>query len=238
MRVHFLQHVSFETPGLIRTYAEEQGWSCSATHLYEQSPSGPVLPRAEEMDCLVIMGGPMSAYDDDQISWLGDEKRLIDDAIRSGKKVLGVCLGAQLIAAVLGARVYPGKEKEIGWHPVWLTEAGLDSTFFRQVPREFSPLHWHGDTFDLPKGANLLASSELTPQQAFSFGTTVLALQFHFEMRQGDAESIVRHCQAELDACRDHRFVQSGDEILKEAALFRESESSCRALLAAFFRKS
>lgn len=184
---------------------------------------------------MVILGGPMSAYD--PLPWLEEEKRFIDGAIREGKKVLGICLGAQLIADVLGAKVYPGPEKEIGWFPVTLSEAAQESRLFAEVPHEIIPLHWHGDTFDLPKGASRLASSELTPNQAFSLGTTVLALQFHLEMRRKDAEAIVENCGHEL---KSSQFVQEAHQILGETPAQREAdflrnERLCERVLENFY---
>lgn len=231
MRVHFIQHVAFETPGNILSFVARKGWTASYTKIHES----PQFPRAEEIDAVVVMGGPMSAYDDEKLSWLTPEKAFIEDAIRTGKKVLGICLGAQLIADVLGAKVYPGPEKEIGWFPVWLTEAGKTSRMFEGLSQEFVPLHWHGDTFDLPKGAVCLASSELTRNQAFSFGLTVLALQFHIEMSPEDASDISSHCAGELTKAR---WVQTADEISGQTKLFAENVRHLDIILENFFTAS
>lgn len=231
MRVHFLQHVPFETPAFIGRWASQQGYSL-ATTMASQSQ---IFPTTNDFDALVILGGPMSVYDD--FSFLEREKKLIDDAIREGKKVLGVCLGAQLIASVLGASVYAGEEKEIGWFPVRLTDAAETSSLLKGVPEQFLPLHWHGDTFDLPKGATLLASSELTPNQAFSLGTTVLALQFHLEMEKEDASIMVKECASDLTP---GYWIQSAREIIGDQAFtretaFRQSRELATTILGNFF---
>lgn len=231
MRIHFFQHVSFETPAFIGRWASEQGFSLATTMASESK----IFPSINDFDALVVLGGPMSVYD--ELPWLDREKEVINDAIREGKKVLGICLGAQLIASVLGARVYPGEEKEIGWFPVHLSSAAPTSRLLQGVPEHFLPLHWHGDTFDLPKGATLLASSELTERQAFSLGTTVLGLQFHLEMQREDAEAIVKECSGDLTP---GYWIQSAREILGDAAFsresaFRASEEIARVLLGNFF---
>lgn len=173
MRYHCLQHVSFETPGLLVGLIREKGHLLRTTELYRGEP----LPQTADFDALIIMGGPMSIHDEADHPWLKAEKALIAAAIREGKKVLGICLGAQLIAAVLGARVYPNPLKEIGFWPVrWTEAAGGDradeTTFF----------HWHGETFDLPAGAILLASTPACVNQAFRLGDSVLGIQFHPEV--------------------------------------------------------
>lgn len=234
MRIHFVQHVPFETPAGIGCWADAKGWHSSTTKVFQQ----PQFPKSSDLDALVVMGGPMSAYEDDIHPWLKDEKALVLDAIREGKKVLGVCLGAQIIASVLNAKVFPGPEKEIGWHPVWLTEAGKDSRAFRGLPPEFIPLHWHGDTFDIPSGATCLASSSLTPNQAFGYGTTVLALQFHVEMGVPELKEISQHCAAELKAAAEFpgaRFAQTADQILSQPDLFTRNEAFTAKILENFF---
>ena len=132
---------------------------------------------------LVVLGGPIGAYEDTAYPFLGDELRLIEHRLRANRPTLGICLGAQLMARALGARVYPGPVKEIGWAPVTLTEAGRRSPlrFIGESEGGGVVLHWHGDTFDLPDGAVHLASSTLYENQAFSWGQSALALQFHAE---------------------------------------------------------
>lgn len=139
-------------------------------------------------ELLVILGGPISVNDSDMFPFLEIELELLKQRIAADKPTLGICLGAQLIAAALGADVYSGEVKEIGWYPLGLSEAGKDSALRYLSAEHCSMLHWHGETFDLPEGAVLLASSELYENQAFSYGDNVLALQFHPEITQRSME--------------------------------------------------
>src|SRR5579871_6354431 len=146
IRFHCIQHVPFETPGNIQIWAKEKGHSLSYTHIYNNEE----LPAINDFDVLIIMGGPMSIHDEKEFSWLKKEKEFIKSAIQENKKILGICLGSQLIADALGAKVYNNKEKEIGFMPV---------KFFKDNSEEIV-FHWHGETFDLPEGATLRASTE------------------------------------------------------------------------------
>ncbi|MDO8671400.1 MAG: type 1 glutamine amidotransferase, partial [Dehalococcoidia bacterium] len=162
--MHFLQHALFEGPANIVAWAGARGHPVSATALCR----GERLPETGDFDWLVIMGGPMNVYEEEEYPWLADEKRLIEKSIAEGKIVLGVCLGAQIIADVLGAPVYKNSDKEIGWHPVFLSQEGRESSVFRGFPDRFVAFHWHGDTFDLPAGCTRLAGSEACQNQAFA----------------------------------------------------------------------
>ena len=153
---------------------------------------------------MVALGGPMSVNHETQLPWLKAEKQFLKTAIEHGVPVLGVCLGAQLIASSLGARVYPNSQKEIGWFPIHAT---------RLLPPELRVFHWHGETFDLPRGATLLASSPACRHQAFQLGSSVLGLQFHLETTPAAARALVEHCRDELVP---GQYVQSDSEILGE----------------------
>src|SRR5207302_1873217 len=144
-----LQHIACEPPGEYEDVLVEHGVSIHRVELDEGEP----LPDRRAFDLIVAMGGPMSANDDDSLPWLTDEKRLISEAVRAGTPFWGACLGAQLLAASMGGRVYPGPEPEVGLLPVTLTEAGRGDTLFEGLPVELLTLQWHGDTFDLPEGA-------------------------------------------------------------------------------------
>lgn len=133
-------------------------------------------------DLLVVLGGPIGVGDAADYPFLADELAILEARLGAGRPTLGICLGAQLMTRALGARVYPGPEKEIGWAPVTLTEAGRTSDFAALSDDGGMVLHWHGDTFDLPAGASLLASTEICPNQAYSWGDAALALQFHAEV--------------------------------------------------------
>jgi GMP synthase-like glutamine amidotransferase len=202
MRFHCLQHVPFETPGILSDLLREKGHSLQYIHLYRGDP----LPSINDLDGLVIMGGPMSVHDEEEFPWLSAEKELIAAAIRGDKKVLGICLGAQLIASVSGGRVYPNPHKEIGFWPVqWTATAmqlfpGLRELATRPAAQQIAaPLfHWHGETFDLPPGAILLASTGPCLNQAFRLGPHVLGLQFHPEVTPGIIREMVTHEGHEL----------------------------------------
>lgn len=145
-------------------------------------------PGLADSDLLVVLGGPISAVDDRQYPFLADEARLLERRLNADRPTLGICLGAQLMARALGSRVYGASAKEIGWGPLSLTEAGGASALRHLAPDKTSVLHWHGDTFDLPRGAVLLASTAVCENQAFLWGTRGLALQFHVEVTAGGLE--------------------------------------------------
>lgn len=199
MRVHVLQHVPFEGLGSIAAWLQQKNAALTWSRLFEAN----VLPSLETVDFIIALGGPMSVNDEHQFPWLRDEKRFIAAAIKAGKAVLGICLGAQLIANALGARVYSTPEKEIGWFPV-CAEAGSEASF--GFPGSTLAFHWHGETFDLPPDAVHLASSEACRHQAFQLGKRVLALQFHLETTSESAVGLIAHCGHELVA---QRFIQS-----------------------------
>ena len=205
MRAHYLQHVPFEGPGSIDAWLREAGYAVTATRLYASE----ALPAIDDLDFLVIMGGPMSVNDEEAYPWLAEEKAFIASAVRSGLPVLGVCLGAQLIVSALGGRVYPNSEKEIGWFSV--QGASVSGAKCFAFPPAAEVFHWHGETFDLPPGAVRLASSEACANQAFQIGDRVMGLQFHLESTPHSAREIVANCRDELVP---GRYVQSEQEIL------------------------
>lgn len=194
MRAHVLMHVDFEGPGSMATWFAAHGHSLSYTRFYEDIPA---LPELGQIDVLVIMGGPMSVNDESEFPWLVTEKQFVRAAIQAGKAVLGVCLGAQMIASALGARVYPNHAKEIGWFPVRAAGTEQEGDVFA-FPERIEVFHWHGETFDLPAGAELLASSEACRNQAFQWGARAIGLQFHLETTAQTAWRIVENCRDEL----------------------------------------
>lgn len=220
MKVHWLQHVPFEGLGAMEPWFCAHGHELSCTRLYLGEP---VPPDPGAFDWLVVMGGPMNIYQHRDYPWLKPEKRLIEAAIRAGKRVLGVCLGAQLIADVLGGKICQNPEREIGWFPLRAVAPGVDSAF--GIPPGITVLHWHGDTFSLPAGSVWLAASEACPHQAFAYGRRVLALQFHLEMTAADRDRILQACAGELSPAR---FVQTAAEI---AAGTPEAQDACLRLL-------
>lgn len=184
MKCIALQHLAFEDLGLFAGVLEGAGY------IIEYRQAGVNPPGADEWlgaDLVVVLGGPIAAYDTATYPFLHDEIADLRERLALRRPTLGLCLGAQLMASALGARVYPGAAKEIGWAPVALTAAGEASCL---APLQGVPvLHWHGDTFDLPPGAELLAGTALTPHQAFGVGRHALALQFHPEADPSRIES-------------------------------------------------
>ncbi len=194
MRMAVLQHVPFEGPAGIGDWAAARNVAVKVVHLYRDEP----LPALADFDMLTVMGGPMSVNDEAEYAWLAPETALVREAIGAGKFVLGVCLGAQTIAKSLGATVYMGKEKEIGWFDVRRTEAA--NPLFEGLPAAFPAFHWHGETFDLPAGAVRLAETDSTPNQAFGVGSRVLGLQFHIEAVPASVEGLIQNCADEIGA--------------------------------------
>jgi GMP synthase (glutamine-hydrolysing) len=172
-----LQHIACEPPGTFEDVLHERGVEIERVEVDEGDP----LPDWRAFDAIIAMGGPMSAGDDETLLWLTDEKRLIAEAVGAGKPFWGVCLGVQLLAASLGARVYRGPAPEVGILPVTLTEDGRADAVFGPLPEELPTLQWHGDTFDLPPGAVRLAGSPAYPNQAFRAGRAY-GVQFHVEV--------------------------------------------------------
>jgi len=193
MRVQVLQHVPFEGIGSIQNWMDQRGAHLSTARLFE----GALLPAPGDFDWLIVMGGPMSVNDEAVHPWLHSEKRLIAQAIEERKTVLGICLGAQLIASALDARVFPNGSKEIGWFPVRRT-AGTDSALARLFPRSAEVFHWHGETFDLPRGALRFLESDACANQAFAIGERVIGLQFHLETTRESALALIENSRAEI----------------------------------------
>ena len=180
----FIRHVAFEGPGILSPILESMGFSQSIVDASDNALSG-----QDPGDLLVVLGGPIGAYDDRDYPFLLDEMKLIERAFEKKIPFIGICLGSQLAARVLGSRVYPGKSKEIGWGEVSLSKEGTQSPLGCEGGIDgVKVLHWHGDTFDLPAGASRLAETNVTPNQAFSVGNTLLALQFHLEASAADLE--------------------------------------------------
>jgi GMP synthase-like glutamine amidotransferase len=197
MRIHYLQHAAFENLAAIEPWARTRGHRLSATRFHENES----LPRMDVFDWLIVLGGPMNVYEEDKYSWLADEKRFIEKAVRQEKRVLGICLGAQLIATVLGAQVRRNPEREIGWH---------------------------GDTFDLPTGAVHVARSEGCDHQAFVYTDRVAALQFHLETTCESVEKLISHGAGDM---MEGKFVQKPDEMLTSDERFDEVHRVMEILL-------
>ena len=208
LRAHWLQHVPFEGLGRIEPWLQRAGFALTATRFHESA----ALPDPADVDFLVAMGGPMSVNDEDRLPWLAAEKQFIRRYLATGRPMLGVCLGAQLIASALGARVVPNPVREIGWFPVTGC-APADSAAFR-FPAAAEVFHWHGETFDLPPGAVQLARSRACENQAFQIGRAI-GLQFHLETTPATAAALVKHARNELGP---GPYIQTEAEILAAPA--------------------
>ncbi|HCV24934.1 MAG TPA: amidotransferase [Candidatus Latescibacteria bacterium] len=230
MRIHWLQHVPFEGLGSMEGVLCSAGHDIAGTRLFQEH----TLPGVHEFDCLIVMGGPMGVGDEDQYPWLVEEKRFVASAIEQEKIVLGICLGAQLIAEVAGARIFGNDHKEIGWFPIQRTEVATTTATGRALLPAIDAFHWHGDTFDLPTGAVHLAQSAACKNQAFALGDRVVALQFHLETTQASAEALIEHCGDELD---DSPYVQSAETILSDNRRFVRINDAMQVLLDQFMRE-
>ncbi|HZO22085.1 MAG TPA: glutamine amidotransferase [Steroidobacteraceae bacterium] len=181
-----IRHVAFEDCGTLEAVLARRGFALRYVEApYEDLPS----LDAGSPDLLIALGGPLSVYAEAQYPWILEELHLLERRLASGKPALGICLGAQMLARVLGARVFPAPVKELGWKPLQLTAAGRSSSVAPLAPEHTSMLHWHGDTFDLPTGATLLASTAEIPQQVYEWGGKVLAFQCHPEICAQHIES-------------------------------------------------
>ncbi len=193
--IHVLQHEQVEGLG---TIAESLA-AASVAPRYVRSFAGDRIPGTPgDAAGLIVMGGPMGVYEIDRHPFLRDEMRLIESTLKLGKPVLGICLGSQLLAQTLGATVGPSGRKEIGWYDVRLTGEGQRDPLFADIPARFTAFHWHGDVYPLPASATPLASSDLTPLQAFRYGESAYGLLFHLETTGGIAADMVRTWPEEL----------------------------------------
>jgi GMP synthase (glutamine-hydrolysing) len=222
----YLQHVSNEPPGMILDWAGARGITCKRVSLF----NGEAPPPMDELDFLVVMGGPMGVYDDDTHPWLHAEKSFIGEAIKRSVPVLGICLGAQLMAHVLGAEVTRNTFREVGYFPVTLVSEVHLHPLFWALPRAWTPLHWHGDTFGIPKGSLRIASSEACINQGFVGPGAILGLQFHLETDVPLTKSWVggSNGTALPEAEDDGRFIQPEAELLDSATRYTEAN---RAIL-------
>jgi GMP synthase (glutamine-hydrolysing) len=187
LRLHYLQHEQSEGPGYILSSAAHRGWAVTRSLLYENPP----LPSVTGFDLLVIMGGSMNVYETDKYPWLTEEKQFIANAIASGTRVLGICLGAQLIADTLGARVTKNRHQEIGWFPIHMIDTEQQQAALRGLPAQPTVLHWHGDTFAIPDGATRFSESKGCENQGFVYDKRVIALQYHLECDQDSMEQMM-----------------------------------------------
>jgi GMP synthase (glutamine-hydrolysing) len=211
IKLHVIQHVEFERPGVIVDWVKENGHELTFTYSY----NGGQLPDVENVDILVILGGPMSVNAITAYDWIEPEKQFIRLCINKGKSILGICLGAQLIALALNEKVYPGPEKEIGWFPVQFHKS-LNKIF----PKELTVFHWHGETFDIPSEAIPLCSSEAVKNQGFIYRDQAIALQFHLEVKKENVQALIENCREDIT---EEPYVQSEEKILSEEMPYTEN---------------
>lgn len=214
MRIHILQHANFETPGYILDWAKTKDHKVSFTNFFEAF----TFPFPTDIDMLIIMGGSMSISDEDKYSWLVEEKEYITEMISKRKKVIGICLGSQLIAEALGAKVYDNKQKEIGWFNI-ISQGENDLKDL--LPKEIKAFHWHGQTYDLPIACKRIFSSNATMNQGFIYKNRVLALQFHLEIKPEGIIDMMEACRSDLT---EGKFIQSEKAILAEKAYFQNNK--------------
>jgi GMP synthase-like glutamine amidotransferase len=221
LRVHYLQHAPFEGLGTIADWLERRGAGVTCTRLF----AGEKLPDPSDADWVIAMGGPMSVNDEGRLPWLSAEKRFLASAIKAGKTVLGICLGAQLIASALGAPVRAGDNREVGWFPVERVTAGAAAGL---LPPSFTAFHWHGETFTVPAGAVHIARSDGCENQAFTLGPRVVGFQFHLEVTPDAARDLCAHCPQDL---APGPYVQTEREIEEAAGSFRAANAVMESVL-------
>lgn len=204
MKMHVLQHESFESEAGIGDWARARGHEITRTRLYKNE----TLPaNCDAYDWLVIMGGSMNIYEEKKFPWLGPEKAFIREALTEGRvRVLGICLGAQLMSDTLGGPVTRNPVKEIGWFPVEQTEAGRACPHFSKWPERFLAFHWHGDTFTTPAQATRAIQSDACANQAIIFGDRAVGLQFHLDYTSEGIAAMIKNCGGDIiEGCK---FVQ------------------------------
>jgi len=212
MSVLIIKHVDMEGPGLIEDYLKEEKIPYRILNLN----TGVRFPKLDGFTHIVILGGPMNVYEEDRYPFLKNEDLFIKEAIQRGKSVLGICLGAQLIAKALGAKVFKAPLKEIGWYDVSLTEDGSKDSLFSHLPKTLSVFQWHEDTFEIPNAGKLIATSTSVPHQAFKYGENAYGLQFHLEV----TEKMIREWMESYEL----KFDGSQPPLLSKLKILTETE--------------
>jgi len=217
MRLHYLQHVPFENPGSILMWAKANGHVITNTQLYNNES----LPRQQDFDWLVVMGGPMNIYEEEKYPWLAAEKAFIGEAVTAGKVIIGLCLGGQLIADVIGGQVTKNPYQEIGWFPIRLRAEARLSPLFSFFPAEPVVFQWHGDTFSvLPAEAQIIAESDACKHQAFIYKKRVFGFQYHLENTSVIIADLVENCRAEMIP---DGYVQTPEELLAHPEYIKQN---------------
>lgn len=224
MRIHSLQHVAFEDLGSMKQALSAEGHAITTTHWYK----GEQAPALNTFDLLIVMGGPMGVYDHHEYEWLIPEKEFLTSCIATGKKIIGICLGAQLISCVLGAKITRNVHREIGWFPLTINHDTTEKPISQILSQCSQVFHWHGDTFELPKNAMLIASSEACAHQAYVINKQIYAFQFHLETTHTSAMALIHHCAEDLD---NSLYVQSAEKILADQQKFTAINEAMRKIL-------
>lgn len=209
MNIHVIQHAKYEGPGHIIQWAEDRNISLNVVSMYKRQP----LPDPAYGDGIIFLGGPMNVYDNHRYSWLNREKKFLNSAIAYKKPIVGICLGAQMLANALGGRVFENEKKEIGWFPVRFSNTMSQFDFMEREEKELVAFHWHQETFDLPMKSDLLAESDACKNQAFIANDCWLGLQFHLETTRQNLQEMIRNGKDQLDD-GENEFVQTEEELL------------------------
>jgi GMP synthase-like glutamine amidotransferase len=229
-RCHFIHHVPYEGPGRIRDWTLSKGFAISTTWQHLGDP----LPDPASIDLAVITGGPMSIHDEAEYSWLATEKQWIRQLLAQGTPLLGICLGAQLIADALGADVQPMGHQEIGWFPIHRTPEAAGHPVLNGIPDPATVLHWHGDRFDIPAHTVRLWESDLCDNQAF-VSPQVLGLQFHLEMGREELRPLIEASRPVLTP--NIPGIQTENELLNATVHMEDAHTLLTQLLDGWWKQ-
>ena len=221
LRAACIKHVPFEGPGHVEDWLSKNNIPLDIYEVYETKE----FPSPDVYDILIIMGGPMSVNDED-IDFIKKESDFLKKNIHHFNKVIGFCLGAQFIAKSLDSKIYQGEKKEIGWY-----EVSSKSEKFNNIPAQFTSFHWHGETFDLPENAELIFSSQSTPNQGFVY-KNCLAFQFHPEIKEESIAKLAQHCANELE--EEGEFIMSYEEMKDQTELIKSNNNIIGTVLDQF----
>lgn len=224
MRLHVIQHNTLPDHVAFERWAEDEEHKLTRNNMLNDT----TLPNIDDFDWLIILGGIMDTHEEETYPWLVDEKKLIRQAIDANKIVLGICLGAQLVAEVLGAEVRKNEHAELGWHGVHRTDDAINSEVFSTFPIFMSVFQWHYYMFDLPEGAARIFENEAAPNQAFEYNGRVIATQFHPEY---DADCIRQLVTEHGDNMPEGPYIQPKEQIMTEHCLLREADALIDLLL-------
>ncbi|MBX3042274.1 MAG: type 1 glutamine amidotransferase [Candidatus Kapabacteria bacterium] len=209
LNIHYYQHVNYEGLAHIQKWCDTRGYNLTRTNFKSEEP----IPNPDLYDVLIVLGGPMSVHDESKYPWLIKEKKSIDRALNDGRKVIGICLGAQLLAEVLGSEVKQSKEKEVGWLNIKMSDEYKNHQHFDTFPKEFQTFHWHGEEFTLPHNSIRIASSDTCENQIFLYGDIAAGFQCHPEQTE---YSISRMLDRAGDYLKPGKYVQTREEIIRE----------------------